>query len=1101
MIPWYEMARGPAEARRSLLLDYISPMLAITFWKALKNQHLVVLATISVSALLKIVTIVSTGLFALQEYQNLDVAVQVTATQKFDGRNLGLADPRPSYTLYGVERLNLPLPFGTTQHHAFQPFDATEVADRLELSAVVDVFSLGLECDRGQLVAVWEDPYAIVRRTSESAGLDPTLAVNISTSSCNIINARIDDAVPPASADIALTSYYGKMLEADCANKEESADPARLVIVFANRTYLPAPPNFSRGDPLPTITRSASLICRPTYNITAGLVRLAKPNSGSDQTPTISLLPNQRSRTISGINAWNIANACLSQLDALVSDLFRVPNSDGAWLDPFLGCAVSTMPEMKPADFMDPVVLEDASNRFLSSLSAQLAWEYLMIPTKEVFKGTESRIEHRLFAKALPIRISQGILGAMVALTLLLAVRIPRNAGIYVPGSVATIAAILSKSAAVVGVLESGCGTLAEKDLITGLAPYKFATATQEQPRFPTSGIFMTPGSSRPAPETADSVPNSPQPIKWYRPWAFKPLFMIVTLASPLLLIVALEILYQKASANRGIADIPSNRLIRYTWLYIPTITLAQVGMLFSMLDFEIESMQPFYELLKSRTLAKRSILSYPLGNMTLQSLWNAFRYRQIAVAATATATLFAPTLTIVASGLYSESNVTQTRDTSVHVLDKWNSSLYDSWDRDGYAASGVLASELVSNNLSFPQWTYDELAIPKLKIESNELGPYAIADVSDQDYASLSIRLPSVRGGMNCSLIPSTAYQGSSAKRGAGSCYPSCYNFDYQVPDWCLSNLDQLNLSLIMSEAYDYFGGLETIGGARRCYLIYAGFGSRNASKVDHFTPLLCTTSLEQVEADVVLSLPDYSIDTRFPPKADETTARLLSDSHVPMRPPDYWQTLNYSTPQFNGFFQAILFGKDPVAVDTLLDPANLIRASTHTYRILMAQILNANFRIPRTSAADPISGVIDGTITDPNRARLQQSAISTRILEGLLAILFVCAAIAYLAMDTRRILPCNPHSIAAIGSLLAGSRFIQEGFIQDEHDALLLSDKKMRRKDVFQGYVFSLGWWMADGRLERRGAKYCACSDEGKKRKRYGIDFELRDPPDREP
>lgn len=47
LTPWQEMRRGPTEATRSVLVDYISPPMLIVWWRAIKNRHWAVTASIS----------------------------------------------------------------------------------------------------------------------------------------------------------------------------------------------------------------------------------------------------------------------------------------------------------------------------------------------------------------------------------------------------------------------------------------------------------------------------------------------------------------------------------------------------------------------------------------------------------------------------------------------------------------------------------------------------------------------------------------------------------------------------------------------------------------------------------------------------------------------------------------------------------------------------------------------------------------------------------------------------------------------------------------------------------------------------------------------
>jgi hypothetical protein len=91
-------------------------------------------------------------------------------------------------------------------------------------------------------------------------------------------------------------------------------------------------------------------------------------------------------------------------------------------------------------------------------------------------------------------------------------------------------------------------------------------------------------------------------------------------------------------------------------------------------------------------------------------------------------------------------------------------------------------------------------------------------------------------------------------------------------------------------------------------------------------------------------------------------------------------------------------------------------------------------------------------------------QSVIATRTLEGLLAILSICAIIAYTdllvrADGTWRILPKIPTTIASVASLMADSEMLSDKIIPPGTE--FISNREMRRRGVLEGWMFSLGWW----------------------------------------
>lgn len=46
LMPWEELRTGPSSADKTLLLDYISPLLPIGLWMAIRNRHWAVVMSI-----------------------------------------------------------------------------------------------------------------------------------------------------------------------------------------------------------------------------------------------------------------------------------------------------------------------------------------------------------------------------------------------------------------------------------------------------------------------------------------------------------------------------------------------------------------------------------------------------------------------------------------------------------------------------------------------------------------------------------------------------------------------------------------------------------------------------------------------------------------------------------------------------------------------------------------------------------------------------------------------------------------------------------------------------------------------------------------------
>jgi hypothetical protein len=126
-MPWKAMAIGPQPARKSVLLDYISPWNVLVLFQSLVMRHYVVSIAVVGSISIRLMTVFSTGLFALQQVSVANSNTPLIATDRFDGSkyNSKFVDARPMYATFGVQILNMSYLPGTTSQYAVQSFNAS----------------------------------------------------------------------------------------------------------------------------------------------------------------------------------------------------------------------------------------------------------------------------------------------------------------------------------------------------------------------------------------------------------------------------------------------------------------------------------------------------------------------------------------------------------------------------------------------------------------------------------------------------------------------------------------------------------------------------------------------------------------------------------------------------------------------------------------------------------------------------------------------------------------------------------------------------------------------------------------------------------------
>ncbi|XHG08813.1 hypothetical protein AWENTII_011904 [Aspergillus wentii] len=267
---------------------------------------------------------------------------------------------------------------------------------------------------------------------------------------------------------------------------------------------------------------------------------------------------------------------------------------------------------------------------------------------------------------------------------------------------------------------------------------------------------------------------------------------------------------------------------------------------------------------------------------------------------------------------------------------------------------------------------------------------------------------------------------------------------------------------------------------------------GSNNTTNV---TTGVCDQLVEEVMTDATFLLPGLELDTAHPPVPDESTAHVLDNgrgSNTHQYRPQYHissATVYFVNDMRNYtdiFYQTVVYGLNAVPVSELMGSANiprLFKAINDSYSKYMALAISLNMRqaMNQTDQTNASSLAIAGQNKDTTysalvvspASRLKQDRASKIALQILLAISFLCTAIACLLAWKPVRLMHNPAPIAGAASLVAGSELCTRKFLPEGSE--WMSEKEMRRQGIFSGLMFRLGWINQE--------------DSGKER--YGIDI----------
>ena len=255
-----------------------------------------------------------------------------------------------------------------------------------------------------------------------------------------------------------------------------------------------------------------------------------------------------------------------------------------------------------------------------------------------------------------------------------------------------------------------------------------------------------------------------------------------------------------------------------------------------------------------------------------------------------------------------------------------------------------------------------------------------------------------------------------------------------------------------------------------------------------------LCQQVLEEVQTNLTLQLPQLFINASSPPVVDESTARVLnvrngsesswftstSTTEKIAAAPRFdaslrtlflalsnnWVindltggTVASLTDELDGATKVLAFGKYGIPLSEMVnDPEVLAKAASNLYSEYAAQLINANMRADSIPSNIPLP-IYNSTISVP-RYRLVQNAQPKLALQILLGVMVLFGAVAYALADTKEVLPHNPCSIAGKMMLLAPSEMCETRNVIPA-GAEWWSPRDAKKNRLFDGWLFSLGWW----------------------------------------
>ncbi|KAI4853345.1 hypothetical protein E4T44_00894 [Aureobasidium sp. EXF-8845] len=771
---------------------------------------------------------------------------------------------------------------------------------------------------------------------------------------------------------------------------------------------------------------------------------------------------------------------------------------------------------------MDPQLLLDLGSSVWKGISSQIVYEYLTVPADDILFGSVQHIENRLQVKLLSTVLMAVTLGALCGTAIVIMMSrfhdvapcdpspTPRS----LPRTRLSWRRYLILRSATLGQMQDTFKRYTLRSKLTGRSLETFHL--EVVPR------VSSEESTIPSKEHTKDDCRS-----WFMPMATKHWFLCVAILLSVLLIATLEVLQNISEARQGFVPVNpgDNMSSQILSQYLPAVTMLVVGTLFTSIRDTAAIFAPYSRL--KRGNAPISTMEHNLiGMTTLRALLSA-RTLSIGYFVSLLACLVVPFLTIVVSGLYTAVLVYTSLNTTLILTDRFNFTEDELSLSDNNAAA--ITNLIEWSNLSFPAWTYHDLAFNK-----------AIPQGPLPDTGLMLVEIPAYRAKLDCDIPTYEEYSFGTAGAPPDDVGGQVINMteidlgkSLRMP--CLHSADSANVTWSQSLYVPHIRPLSYIGqasvlqwsrppmsnnsqslviaqgsggifsgedgapafdisvGGYSCPSFGLTLGSVNitnammtedqpAEIITDFTFVMCFQRLERVQTRVALNLPDLTINTTVPPQTDESSAVAVNNSAL-LDGVWEWPINNMLLSLLNGessstsydlaipggdptygnnldpFLNTIVAGRFGIPISELLGTSDralgfLTNASKMLYSEYMAQAISANMRSTTSLTGTPYPA----QILDIPGWRLQQNRDSKIALQAMLGFLALAAIIMYLSLETRRVLPHNPCSMAGAATLLIDSELLTRDLMPV--GAEWLSTEQLQRLHIFQGLRFYLGW-----------------------------------------
>ncbi|KAK5047627.1 hypothetical protein LTR84_006292 [Exophiala bonariae] len=1095
MAPWATLFReSRTPACRGVLVDYISPSKPEIIWRSVQNRDWLVSISSIVGILQTALMVISTGLFSLTPVPTTmnNVAYKTTTKLASDSNGVFSLSQLPSYTYNAIHALNLSYPAGTTPDVVYQEFTSLDPALPVQAiqQVIVDTMASGLDCTPAKLqgnswtiswlnLGCWSPNYPAAFINSN---------LNISAFDC-----QISPSVSYTAGNDGEVGSFAVLESLACNNDAAALNTKVILMVGEGRQSGNVGPKPSTEacdytnypEATITITRSKQWICTPNIQINKGIVTFNSSVNGLGNIPDIRTDPHAGTQNISLDGTfYGIVDALYSQgeytsfqwdpVTSIQSKSIRNTNSPSileAVLRPASGATVE--------DFLDSDLFLDLFKKYYKEFFVQVAHAGLILSDDSPINGTATFHEDRLMAREVPLRAMQSILSVLIVFLAICLIILPRQAIVPVdPANLAGLLSILQANTPFANIFV-GAGSVTTEDLSKSLEMVSFTSklgprcgsdplrfTLQETTGEDLSKIF--------APELTRKTPL----ITWWRPITICKRLRLFIFTFVVAIVIVLEVLLSLSKKNQGLGNVSIEGNQHLAWSWTSSGIVVVIALYFQSLDSSYRTFIPYCQLKKGSS-AQSSIAANYLSSTAFEVIWLAIRDRLPGAAFSAFSAILSIYLTTIVSGVFVPTSIPFNTTTTLSQTSWFLSN--GSGDDGSHGNNGIISSLIVEGSLSYPTWTYHDLALSSITLLQDS------KESISQEGTILQSMIKAIRPTLNCSIyeesqIPGLIFYPDDRidPQDTNNIITQGIYMNMPGPAHCAGNAsDAVQVARLANGVYNsnershpFIGfasgkqedcpSLNFIWGALAPFDHQIGM----SLSVTWARVLSCYETISQVDVQTTFSMPAFSIDEQNPPLVDEESVTPFSSAtvHVP-----YDQMIGdagQTGTQGDFFYKWVTLKNNittadygnPDKVDTIaaaIEEAHKIARAQQYHAVLRTSDMTAAAGLQKRATSDTSTG----TLVNPNRYRLVVDAVSTHILSGLLMAMLLFAGLASLLMSTREILPKNPCSIAAMTSLLADSNMLAPGSGSGKSEIHRFPDSP-KEQDSFR-VIYKMGWF----------------------------------------